>query len=326
MPVPSTGGRRCGVPRGAGNVQHAPWVTSFCALLRTSSGYGTGLAVQRDGTVSLRSHPLLLFKGWPRLPPVAPDILCATGFWPLQRAGGCLCGFSFCLCLTCKTELSLESCHQTAENDSLADCECSLRQPSASLLNHHRSCSFIMISTRPPSGGEEQGYPQQTGGTQRVCIQNKILPRPVQKAVYTFCLGTEYSWPRSCLYHEVLEGKAQWKTTCRITKVYFGEIFLSTEQTLQVTNIFNGVYYFIIASCYKRQLKHDKQKKQKCDVLEDQISLPYICFVNLHSSTFCFLWWAVIKAWNSCLPTLPSHVNFALGMSLFQTAFLIMVR
>lgn len=125
--------------------------------------------------------------------------------------------------------------------------------------------------------------------------------------------------------HEVLEGKAQWKTKCHIINLYFGEIFLSTEQTSQVTHPFNGVYYFIIAGCYNGQLKHDKQKQQKCDVVDDQISFPYICFVNLHSSPLCFLWWAVIKAWNSCLPTLPSHVNSALGMSLLQTAFLIMV-
>lgn len=157
-------------------------------------------------------------------------------------------------------------------------------------------------------------------------IKTKILPRPVLKAVPTFCLRTEHSWPRSCLCWEVLEGKAKWKNKRHMIKAYFGKIFLSTEQTLQVTNIFNGVYYFIRASCYNRQLKHDKQKKQKCDVLEDQISSPSICFVNLHSSALCFLWWAVIKAWNSCLPTLPSHVNFALGMSLFQTVFLIMVH
>lgn len=124
---------------------------------------------------------------------------------------------------------------------------------------------------------------------------------------------------------EVLEGKAQWKTKCHIINLYFGEIFLSTEQTSQVTHLFNGVYYFIIAGCYNGQLKHDKQKQQKCDIVDDQISFPYICFVYLHSSPLCFLWWAVIKAWNSCLPTLPSHVNFALGMSLLQTAFLIMV-
>lgn len=163
----------------------------------------------------------------------------------------------------------------------------------------------------------------QRGG--RACFKHPVLSRPVQKAASTFCLRTEYSWPRSCLYHEVLEDKALWKTKCCLTTAWLREIFLSTEQTLQVTNIFNGVYYFIIASCYNRQLNHDKQKKQKCDVLEDQICFLYICFVNLHSSTFCFLWWAIIKAWNSCLPTLPSHVNFALGMSLFQTAFLIIV-
>lgn len=126
-------------------------------------------------------------------------------------------------------------------------------------------------------------------------------------------------------FQGVLEGKAQWKAICHIINFCFGEIFLSTEQTLQVTHLFNGVYYFIIAACYNGQLKHDKQKQQKCDVVDDQISFPYICFVNLHSSTLCFLWWAAIKAWNSCLPTLPSHVNFALGMSLLQAAFLIMV-
>lgn len=166
---------------------------------------------------------------------------------------------------------------------------------------------------------KRKGFPGRLGAQSKqttLCLTVEPPPPP---------LRTERSWPHTCLYHEVLEGRAQWKTKCRIVKLYFGEIFLSTEQTLQVAHIFNGVYYFIIAGCYNRQLKHDKQKQHKCDVVDDQISLPYICFVNLHSSTFCFLWWAVIKAWNSCLPTLPSHVNFALGMSLLQTAFLIMV-
>lgn len=131
---------------------------------------------------------------------------------------------------------------------------------------------------------------------------------------------TECSWPHTCLYHEVLEGKAQWKIKCHLIKLCFGEISLSAEQTLQVTHLFNGVYYFIRVGCCNGQLKDDKQKQQKCDVVDDQISFPYNCFVNLHSSTLCFLWWAVIKAWNSCLPTLPSHVNFALGMSLLQNS------
>lgn len=62
-------------------------------------------------------------------------------------------------------------------------------------------------------------------------------------------------------FHEVLEGKAQWKTKCHIINSYFGEIFFSTEQTLQVTHLFNGVYYFIMAGCYNGQLKHDKSTR-----------------------------------------------------------------
>lgn len=148
-----------------------------------------------------------------------------------------------------------------------------------------------MISTQPLGGDEE--YPQQTGGTQRVCIKNNILQRPVQKQHIHSASGLN----RADL--TVVFTMKFWraKPSERLNAVLLSsEIFLSTEQTLQVTNIFNGVYYFIIASCYNRQLKHNKQKKQKSDVLEDQISFPYICFVNLHSSTFCFFWWAVIKA------------------------------
>lgn len=155
------------------------WVTSSYALLLKSSGCGAGLAVWRGGTVSLRSHILLLLKGWPQLSPSASlhplwqRLLSPLNGWRLHLWD------KFCLCLTCSMEPALESCHQSAGSDSRADWECSLRsKPSVSLLNRRHSCCCAVISAWPPGGEEKQGYPQHT---QKMRIQPKVLPRPVQR-------------------------------------------------------------------------------------------------------------------------------------------------
>lgn len=102
VPVPSTSDRRCGMPEVLGTYDlHLLSVLSCWSPLDAGVVWVcTGMGHWVWGFT-----PCCYLRGDSNWPPVDHDILYATGFCPLQMAGGCIFDCNFCLCSTCKMEL-----------------------------------------------------------------------------------------------------------------------------------------------------------------------------------------------------------------------------